>query len=749
MIVYNFPERVYFKNTAVSLGSFDGIHIAHKCVIEVSANYAGKHNVKSGVILFKTPIKNMQIITTLEERMDYIEKLGVDFVYLCDFDESFKSMSPGRFIDFLKEKLNVCAVSAGYNYRFGFNAEGDTGMLKKLCHEKNIDVTICKEMAIDGETVSSTKIRNILESGDLQDVRRFLGRDFSVHGIVTEGLRNGRKIGFRTANLKPGGNRVLPPDGVYSGLVAYNGSYFASVINIGTNPTFSGEERTIEAHVINFEGNLYGKKIEVIFKEYLRGEKRFESVEKLKEQIQCDKERAEKNIMKFQTVIMAAGMGTRMKSEIPKVLHKVCGKSLVEWALKASKEAGAEKACVIVGHKADMVKEALGDSAEFALQAEQKGTGHAIMQAADFIEKNKGNVVILSGDAPLIKGETIKKAVEEHIKSGCAATVITAIFDNADGYGRIIRDDNGNVCKIVEHKDATEEERKIHEINSGMYVFESEALLSALSKLTPNNAQGEYYLTDTLEILLKDGKKIGGYAVEDKNEISGINDRVQLAEAEKLMQERINHQHMKNGVTMILPETIIIEDEVEIGSDTVIYPNVILKSGTKIGKNCSIGSGTQITKSEISDGVDILNSVLLECSVGEGTHVGPFAYLRPNTHVGKGVRVGDFVELKNSNIDDGTKISHLTYVGDSDVGKRVNFGCGTVTVNYDGKKKYRTKIGDDCFIGCNTNLVAPVTVENGGYTAAGSTITDTVPENALAIARARQVNKETWKDRRK
>ena len=442
-------------------------------------------------------------------------------------------------------------------------------------------------------------------------------------------------------------------------------------------------------------------------------------------------------------------MGTRMKSETPKVLHKICGKPLVEWVLKTAADAGAENSCVIVGHKADEVKAVLEGKCEFALQAEQKGTGHAVMQAAEFIGKNDGYTVILSGDAPLVDADTIKNAVEAHIENKAAATVITAVLEDATGYGRIVRDTEGNVLKIVEHKDATDEEREIKEINSGMFVFENSALIEALDKITPNNAQGEYYLTDTLEILLGMGKKIGGYPVKNMDEIRGINDRVQLAEAEKVMQKKLNEMHMRNGVTMILPETIIIEDDVEIGNDTIIYPNVIIKSGTKIGKNCVIGSGTQITKSEIADGVNIQSSVLLECSVGEGTTVGPFAYIRPNTHIGKGARIGDFVELKNSNIDDGTKVSHLTYVGDSDVGKRVNFGCGTVTVNYDGKKKYRTTIGDDCFIGCNTNLVAPVTVENGGYTAAGSTITDSVPENNLAIARARQVNKETWKDRRK
>ena len=451
----------------------------------------------------------------------------------------------------------------------------------------------------------------------------------------------------------------------------------------------------------------------------------------------------------FKSVILAAGMGTRMKSETPKVLHKVCGKSLIEWVLRAAGNAGVTKSCVIVGHKAEMVKEVLGEDVRYALQAEQKGTGHAIMQAEDFISESKSNILILCGDTPLVTEDTIKKAMAEHEKNGVSATVITAIVPDATGYGRIMRDDSGNVLGIVEHKDATEEQRKIREINSGIFIFDSECLTDALAKLTPNNAQGEYYLTDTLGILLEMGMKIGGYVIEDCDDIRGINDRVQLAEAEKIMQSRINKKHMQNGVTMILPETIIIEDNVEIGMDTVIYPNVILRAGTKIGKNCMIGSNTQITNSTVEDNVEILSSVLLSCSIGEGTGVGPFAYIRPDTHVGKNVRVGDFVELKNSNIDDGTKISHLTYVGDSDVGKKVNFGCGTVTVNYDGKKKYRTKIGDNCFIGCNTNLVAPVTVEDGGYTAAGSTITDTVPEDALAIARARQVNKTEWKDRRK
>lgn len=451
----------------------------------------------------------------------------------------------------------------------------------------------------------------------------------------------------------------------------------------------------------------------------------------------------------FTSVILAAGMGTRMKSKMPKVLHKVCGKPLSKWVIDASKAAGADKVCAVVGHKAETVKEVLGDVCEFALQTEQKGTGHAVMQAIDVIKNSKGEVVILNGDTPLITAETINKAIEYHKNNGNQATVITAILDDATGYGRIVRDNDGSVLKIVEQKDASEEEKKINEVNSGMYVFDAQSLVYALDKITPNNAQGEYYLTDTLEILLSAGKKIGGYAISDNDEIRGINDRVQLNEAEKIMQKRINEYHMRNGVTMRNPESVYIEDGVEIGNDTEICQNVTIKSGTKIGSDCVIGSGSMLDRAVIHDGVDVLSSVILESEVDEGTHVGPFAYIRPNCHVGKEVKVGDFVELKNSNIDDGTKISHLTYIGDSDVGKRVNFGCGTVTCNYDGKKKYRTTIGDDCFVGCNTNLVSPINVGDGVYIAAGSTITEDIPENSLSIARARQVNKDGWKDKRK
>lgn len=451
--------------------------------------------------------------------------------------------------------------------------------------------------------------------------------------------------------------------------------------------------------------------------------------------------------MSFLTLVLAAGMGTRMKSKMPKVLHRVCGKPLCKWVIDSAKEAGSGEVCAVIGHGADELRKTLGDICEFAVQAEQKGTGHAVKMAEEFIKKAE-SVVILCGDTPLVRAETIKQAVEYHNKNGEQATVLTAILPDSTGYGRIVRDADGSVLKIVEQKDATEEEKKIREVNSGMFVFDAQSLMYALGKIEPNNAQGEYYLTDTLEILLAAGKKVGAYTIEDSDEIRGINDRVLLSEAEAAMRRRINASHMRSGVTMINPESVYIEAEVEIGNDTIIEPNVTIKSGTKIGADCVIGSGSVISKAVIHDGVDILSSVILESEVGSGTHVGPFAYIRPNCRVGRDVKVGDFVELKNSVIDDGTKISHLTYIGDSDVGKRVNFGCGTVTCNYDGKNKFRTAIGDDCFVGCNTNFVSPINVGDGAYIAAGSTITEDIPENSLSIARARQVNKEGWNDKR-
>lgn len=436
-------------------------------------------------------------------------------------------------------------------------------------------------------------------------------------------------------------------------------------------------------------------------------------------------------------------MGTRMKSKMPKVIHKVCGKELVRWVIDASKKAGASEIVTVIGHKAEMVRPIIEGETKIAIQGEQLGTGHAVMQAAEFI--GDGCVVILAGDTPLIRPETIKAAVEYHAAQGNSATVITAEMDDATGYGRIVRGVDGAVLKIVEQKDATDEEKKIREINSGMYVFDGTALKAALEKLTPNNAQGEYYLTDTLEILRNEGKRIGGYTIEDDDEIRGINNRVQLSEAEEVMQERINRYHMTNGVTIINPKSVFISAEAEIGQDTVIASDVTISGDTRIGSDCVIEMGCKIEGSEIGDGVHITSSVILKSRIGNRTSVGPFAYVRPGCVIGEDVKVGDFVEVKNDTIGDGTKISHLTYLGDSDIGKNVNFGCGTVTCNYDGKDKFRSTIGDDVFVGCNTNFVSPVNIGDSSYIAAGSTITDDVPEGSLAIARSRQTNKTDWK----
>lgn len=447
------------------------------------------------------------------------------------------------------------------------------------------------------------------------------------------------------------------------------------------------------------------------------------------------------------SIILAAGEGKRMKSKNPKPLQVAGGKALIDWVLTAVKSAGSKENIVVIGHLADKVKEHLGDTVKYAYQYEQLGTGHAVMQGIEPISNVDGTVMVVCGDTPLITAETLQGAYDEHIKSGNSATVITAICNNPFGYGRIVRKD-GAVVKIVEQKDATEEEKAICEINSGMYLFDIQMLKAALSQLTNNNSQGEYYLTDVLEILLNNGGKIGAYSA-DFEETLGVNDRVQLAEADRLLNKRNVTRLMLNGVQILNPDSVRVDPDVTVGCDTVIYPGTILEGSTQIGEDCVIGPNSKITNCKIGNHTDVQSSVALNSEIGDGTTVGPFAYIRPNSKIGNNIKVGDFVEIKNASIDDGTKISHLTYVGDADVGKHVNFGCGTVIVNYDGASKHRSTIEDDCFIGCNTNLVSPVTLRKGAYTAAGSTITDEVPENSLAIARARQVNKTEWKRKKK
>lgn len=453
--------------------------------------------------------------------------------------------------------------------------------------------------------------------------------------------------------------------------------------------------------------------------------------------------------MDLYSIILAAGEGKRMKSAHAKPLQKAGGKTLVDWVLDAATGAGANQNIVVIGHCAQEMQAYLGDRVIYTYQYEQLGTGHAVMQGIEPIKDKSGTVMVLCGDTPLITAETLGGAMKAHNESGRAVTVITAEVENPFGYGRIVRE-NGALARITEQKDATEEEKKIREINSGMYLFDIQKLVSALARLDNNNAQGEYYLTDVIAILLSDGEQ-GDTYLADPEEILGVNDRLQLAEADTLLNRRKVRQLMADGVCVLQPDSVRADANVQVGRDTVIYPGTILEGDTQIGEACIIGPNTRLKDCIIGDETEIQYSVALESRVGSKTSVGPFAYIRPHSSIGSGNKVGDFVEVKNASIGDGTKIAHLTYVGDADVGERVNFGCGTVVVNYDGVSKHRTVIEDDCFIGCNSNLVSPVTVRKGAYTAAGSTITAEVPEDALAIARARQVNKDGWvtKNRRK
>lgn len=432
-----------------------------------------------------------------------------------------------------------------------------------------------------------------------------------------------------------------------------------------------------------------------------------------------------------------------MKSSTSKVLHEIFHKPLVYYPIEAARYAGAQEVCLVVGHKSEEVMKTFGDTVKYALQAERLGTGHAVMQAMDFIGDD-GEILVLYGDTPLITAQTIEKMLAFHRKKKNAVTVLSALVDDPTGYGRIVRDESKHFVKIVEQKDATDEEKRITEINGGMYVFEAKHLKSALSKITNNNKQQEYYLTDTIEILLHEGYNVDAIAIMNPDDILGVNSREQLAQATAIMKQRINRKHMDNGVTLIDPHHTYIDPEVEIGQDTVIEPGCIIEGNTSIGENCIIGYNTKIRNCKVGNSVAIESSMLIDSQIDEGCHIGPFAYIRPNSHIGAKVKIGDFVEVKNATIGEGTKVSHLTYIGDADVGRDVNFGCGTVVVNYDGEKKHRTIIKDHAFIGCNTNLVSPVVIEENVYTAAGSTITQDVPKNSLAIARARQEIKPEW-----
>lgn len=443
-------------------------------------------------------------------------------------------------------------------------------------------------------------------------------------------------------------------------------------------------------------------------------------------------------------IILAAGNGKRMKSQKPKVLCEVLFKPMICWIRDWCKRAEIEDLCLVLAPDGDEVRTHFPEHTSYAIQNERKGTGHAVMQAMDFLKAHAGgDVLILNGDAPFIDDETIRGALAMHREENCSVTVVTAEVDDPTGYGRIVRS-HRNVVGIIEHADADDAIRDIHEINSGTFWFKVDFLMEALGQLGCDNAQGEYYLTDTVRVAARSGKRVRAYCSSNKDIVLGANDRKGLLKLNHIACQRKLDALMEEGVNILCEDGVLISHDAVIAPDTTIYPNVIIKGDTRIGRGCTITSGSLIEDSIIGDNVLINSSQVYASIVGDGARIGPFSQLRPNSRIGKNVKIGDFVEIKNSTIGEKTSVAHLTYVGDSDVGERVNFGCGVVTVNYNGKKKYRTTIGNDVFIGCNTNLVAPVRVEDGAYTAAGSTITDDVPSQALAIARQRQENKPGW-----
>lgn len=454
-------------------------------------------------------------------------------------------------------------------------------------------------------------------------------------------------------------------------------------------------------------------------------------------------------------VVLAAGQGTRMKSSKPKVLAEVLFKPMIDWVTDAVLDAGVDDICLVTGYKHEAIEEHFGGKFKTVIQSELLGTGHAVMQAKDFIKEHvPGNVLIVNGDAPLIPDETIKAALDFHLAGNNAATVISAKVDNHTGYGRIIRSRDGKLKKIVEEKEASATEKIVNEVNSGAYWFSSSVLLESLEGIVElhdkkKDKAVEYYLTDAVEVILEKGLNVVAYDAANPEIVLGANNRVQLQQLNDIARKSVSEKLMLSGVSIPCSDGVIISPDAQIGADTEILPGTIIKGNTKIGGGCTIGPNSLIENSIIGDNVCLNNVQCYSAEIGDGTNMGPFVRVRPGTVIGSGVKVGNFVEFKNSVIGDKTSVAHLTYIGDSDVGSNVNFGCGCATANFDGKEKSRTTVGDNAFIGCDTCLVAPVSVGNNAYTAAGSVITEDVPDNALAIARSKESVKKDWVNRKK
>ncbi|EFG55635.1 bifunctional UDP-N-acetylglucosamine diphosphorylase/glucosamine-1-phosphate N-acetyltransferase GlmU [Lactobacillus amylolyticus] len=448
--------------------------------------------------------------------------------------------------------------------------------------------------------------------------------------------------------------------------------------------------------------------------------------------------------MKKYVVVLAAGKGTRMKSKLYKVLHKVCGKMMVEHVVDAARGVDPEEIITVVGTGAGEVEKVLTGKSDFAFQEKQLGTGDAVLTAKEKLADKDGATLVVTGDTPLFTTNTFKNLFAYHAEKGNAATVLTAEAPNPFGYGRIIRDDQGNVLRIVEQKDGKPEELKVKEINTGVFCFDNKKLFEALKHVDNNNAQGEYYLTDVLEILRNEGERVGAYKMHDFSESLGVNDRIALAQATKIMQKRINEAHMRNGVSFIDPATAYIDSDVKIGNDTVIEGNVVIKGNTEIGSDCLITNGSRIVDSKIGNGVTITSSTLQEAEMDDNTDIGPNSHLRPKAVVRQGAHIGNFVEVKNAEIGENTKVGHLTYVGDATLGKDINIGCGTIFSNYDGVKKFHTNVGDHAFIGAGSTLIAPINVADHAFIAADTTVTKDVGKYEMAIGRGRQVNKPDY-----
>ncbi|MFD1670547.1 bifunctional UDP-N-acetylglucosamine diphosphorylase/glucosamine-1-phosphate N-acetyltransferase GlmU [Agrilactobacillus yilanensis] len=447
------------------------------------------------------------------------------------------------------------------------------------------------------------------------------------------------------------------------------------------------------------------------------------------------------------TIILAAGQGTRMKSKLYKVLHTVCGQPMVDHVLTQVEQLKPAKIVTVVGHGAQTVETVLGQRTEYALQEAQLGTGHAVLQAETLLGAKDGMTLIVNGDTPLLTADTFNQLFKFHEEKKAQATILTAVAPDPTSYGRIIRNDLGNVERIVEQKDATHEEAAITEINTGVYCFDNKTLFDALHHVTNENAQGEYYLTDVIQIIRQSGGVVSAYKMTDFEESMGVNDRVALAKATAVMQQRINEQHMRNGVTIIDPKATYIDTGVEIGNDTVIEPGVLLKGKTKIGSGCVIGANSKLTDAILEDDVTVTASTIEDSIMHRGSNIGPNSHLRPKSDIGEDVHIGNFCEIKKAVIGPRTKVGHLTYVGDATLGSDINVGCGVVFVNYDGIKKFHTNVGDHVFLGSNSNVIAPVDIADHSFIAAGSTVTDDVPKHAMAIARARQTNKlDYWQN---